>query len=631
MFNLTHGSTGLSFAYWLVLAFLIAGLRRGRASLMQFVWSPLAAMAAMVLAGVVIALASPLLRLFWISSDSLLQSLFGIAVTASVGYAAGFVIATRTGAPGSQHRRGAVVMNEQSEPQSQAAPRDPSDSNNPVTLAGYPIALQDEPKHFKLIGTTGTGKSTAIRELLGGALARGDRAIIADPDGGYLDTFYDAGRGDVILNPFTPAGEKWSLFSEVTNDYDVEQLAHALISDSHDPDTTWIEYGRTFFIALVQQCRDAGISDDRELWRFVVSAAPHELKMLLGNTAAAPFLATVNEKMLSAVRSITGSALRALKYTTQQQGTAFSVRQWVSQGRPRLTGGQGGVLFLPCMAGEIAALRSTISAWMRIAIFEAMSRPEGDQRLWFVIDELDALGEIDGLKDALARVRKFGGRCILGLQSISQVSGTYKAAAHAIVENCGTTVIFRCSASEHGGTSEFASKLIGQREVLHTTRSKTRRPGSWRSSTTTSESIRIEPAIMPSEIERLPDLHGFLKIASLPDWQRVTLTPPNNSAQTRGKRPTTQPTTTAPTQTPTSSSANMPPATPTPPSAAPSPPTPSEPGKTPSAAPRRTKSTKSARPTKAAPKRPRKPRTRVQVPTVPPPITNPVDTQQPSA
>jgi type IV secretory pathway TraG/TraD family ATPase VirD4 len=103
---------------------------------------------------------------------------------------------------------------------------------------------------------------------------------------------------------------------------------------------------------------------------------------------------------------------------------------------------------------------------------------EGDQRLWFIIDELDAFGAIDGLKDALARVRKFGDRCALGLQSIGQVSGSYgKSVAHTIVENCGTTVIFRCSASEDGGTSDFASKLIGQREVLHTTVSKARRSG----------------------------------------------------------------------------------------------------------------------------------------------------------
>ena len=57
---------------------------------------------------------------------------------------------------------------------------------------GYPCPLADETKHFKFIGTTGTGKSTAIRELLAAALARGDRAVIADPDGGYLRRFYDA-------------------------------------------------------------------------------------------------------------------------------------------------------------------------------------------------------------------------------------------------------------------------------------------------------------------------------------------------------------------------------------------------------------------------------------------------------
>jgi type IV secretory pathway TraG/TraD family ATPase VirD4 len=47
-----------------------------------------------------------------------------------------------------------------------------------------------------------------------------------------------------------------------------------------------------------------------------------------------------------------------------------------------------------------------------------MAGGEGDRRLWFIIDELDALGQVDGLKDALARLRKFGGRCVLGFQSM---------------------------------------------------------------------------------------------------------------------------------------------------------------------------------------------------------------------
>ncbi len=74
------------------------------------------------------------------------------------------------------------------------------------------------------------------------------------------------------------------------------------------------------------------------------------------------------------------------------------------------------------------------------SVFETMSGKECDRRLWFVIDELDALVAIDGLKDALARLRKFGGRCVHGFQSIAQVRGTYgDTEAQTIVENCGTT------------------------------------------------------------------------------------------------------------------------------------------------------------------------------------------------
>jgi len=388
-----------------------------------------------------------------------------------------------------------------------------------------------------MIGTTGTGKSTAIQEILTTALARGDRAIIADPDGGYLRRFYNPSR-DVILNPFDPDARKWDLFSEITNDYDVEQLARSLIPDSGGQDRIWSQYARTFFSALIRQSTNVNTGSDAELFRLVNSAPVTDLRLMLAGTSAGPFLADGNERMFGSIWSVTTSAIQALEYTVRQQSTPLSVRQWVRQGTAKHAGGNGGVLFLPYKAGEIAALASTISAWMRLGIFEAMDLDEGDQRLWFVVDELDALGEIDGLKDALARLRKFGGRSILGFQSIAQVSGTYgKGTAETIVENCGNTLILRCSASERGGTSEFASKLIGQREVLHTTCSKTRRLTDWWASITSSEQLRIEPAVMASEIERLPDLTGYLKLASIPDWFAVKLTPNSEPANPRPRRP----------------------------------------------------------------------------------------------
>jgi type IV secretory pathway TraG/TraD family ATPase VirD4 len=140
------------------------------------------------------------------------------------------------------------------------------------------------------------------------------------------------------------------------------------------------------------------------------------------------------------------------------------------------------------------------------------------------VDELDALGQIDGLKDALARLRKFDGRCVLGFQSIAQVSSTYGAGdAHTIVENCGNTLLLRCSASEGGGTARFASQLIGEREVLRATVSRSRRVTEIFGSATHGQHLAVEQAVLPSQVEQLPDLAGFLKSASDPIWRRVRL------------------------------------------------------------------------------------------------------------
>jgi type II secretory pathway predicted ATPase ExeA len=54
-----------------------------------------------------------------------------------------------------------------------------------LTLAGVFVNFDDEAKHFKIMSTTGSGKSTAIRELIDQALKRCDRAVIADPGGDY--------------------------------------------------------------------------------------------------------------------------------------------------------------------------------------------------------------------------------------------------------------------------------------------------------------------------------------------------------------------------------------------------------------------------------------------------------------
>jgi type IV secretory pathway TraG/TraD family ATPase VirD4 len=396
-------------------------------------------------------------------------------------------------------------------------------SSAALLFAGVPISLIEETRHFKLLGTTGTGKSSAIAALLERALERGDRAVIADPDGGYRTRFFDRRRGDVVLNPFEPLSVKWDPFAEIREPWDVEQLSSGLIPTCDDASgREWRGYARTFLTAVTRRCCESAWRDTSELWRLLTVASSTELRGLVAGSPAQPFLEPENARMFGSIRSVAASAAAALEYVQAQRTRAFSIRDWVRSGR--------GVLFIPYGATQIAALRSVIATWVRLAIFEAMSRAEEDQRLWFVVDELDSLGAIDGLKDALARLRKFGGRCVLGFQSVAQVSSTYGAGeAQTLVENCGNTLILRCSGSEHGGTSQFASRLIGEREVVRTQTSRARDRELWfatrsgRRSTSISQQHVIEAAVLPSEIEQLPDFVGYLKTASFPAWRKVDL------------------------------------------------------------------------------------------------------------
>jgi type IV secretory pathway TraG/TraD family ATPase VirD4 len=446
----------------------------------------------------------------------------GVIIIAALTFGVGCCAKLMRGKPQEKHRRGTLLVDGR---RSQRRGARLKRRGELLTLAGVAVAAADETKHFKLIGTTGTGKSTAIRELLGAALARGDRAIFADPDGGYLAQYFDRYRGDIILNPFEENSVKWDLFAEIHNAYDIEQLATGLIPSSDDPSSSeWRGYARTFLTAVVRSCQLRGWRDMSNVWRLLTMASVEELRSIVADSPAQPFLDPDNARMFSSIRSVTGSAIAAFEYIQRQRASPFSVRAWV---RERTL---PGVLFLPYKAGQIPALRSIIATWMRLALFEAMSQAEGrDQRLWFVVDELDALGAIDGLKDALARLRKFGCRCVLGFQSIAQVSSTYgQSDAQTLVENCGNTLILRCSSSENGGTAQFASRLIGDREILRRQQSRgsdrdsafSARGG--RRSHSFTEQHTTEPAVLSSELEQLPDLCGYFKSASSSRWLKVS-------------------------------------------------------------------------------------------------------------
>lgn len=223
--------------------------------------------------------------------------------------------------------------------------------------------------------------------------------------------------------------------------------------------------------------------------------------------------------MLSGIMGTLVPALSGLDHIAGRTGAYFSVREWIRTST-------SGTIWMPFRATEIANMRNLVSCWMRLAITETLTLdvdPTDQRRIWFQIDELDALGRIEGLKDALVRVRKKGGAAVLGFQSIAMVRAVYgEAEAHAIIENLDNKLFLRCGMSEGGGTAKFASDVIGEREVERQEATTSRTVGQHPSSSTTSSSRRhIEKAILPAELTQLADRTGLLKLATRKEWLRV--------------------------------------------------------------------------------------------------------------
>ncbi|MGH7050830.1 MAG: type IV secretion system DNA-binding domain-containing protein [Acetobacteraceae bacterium] len=144
------------------------------------------------------------------------------------------------------------------------------------------------------------------------------------------------------------------------------------------------------------------------------------------------YFAAGNERMLGSILGTMAPRVEIMRQAVRAAGAAFSVRNWIrAEGR--------GTLWLPYQAHQIAALRELISCWVGLAITEVLALPDSaTRRIWFDLDEFDALGPLQGLKDAQARLRKKGSCVVIGVQSIDQVRAVYgAAAANTIIENCG--------------------------------------------------------------------------------------------------------------------------------------------------------------------------------------------------
>ena len=371
------------------------------------------------------------------------------------------------------------------------------------SIAGVHYPKDAETLHTLIVGSTGAGKTVAMTDIVGQIEANGDKAIIYDKLGSYIPHFYKSQR-DFILNPYDNRSHDWDIFQEAREEVDFETMAAALIprfKDTADP--FWVNSARQLFASGAAAFWKAGNEDMGALCDLLLKADLKELAKEMEDTVAQSIVDPGQSKTALSVRSILTTHLRPLAMLHRVYDP-FSVRDWVQNDRP-------GFLFLSSDASTHETRRAMIATQIELAIVALLSLPPSQtRRVWFIIDELPTLHQIPSLTSGLRESRQFGGSFVLGTQVVSELRDIYgREEAETISGNCNTRLVLN---SPDWQTAQWLSNSLGRSMVERTKEGLSFGASEIRDGVNISSHEEINPLVLPSELQVLPNLHGYIKM-----------------------------------------------------------------------------------------------------------------------
>ncbi|MBI0477037.1 DUF87 domain-containing protein [Sphingomonas sp. MA1305] len=389
--------------------------------------------------------------------------------------------------------------------------------HHPYALAGIPYPHRMEQSHTMLIGTTGSGKTTALRSLVAQMRERGDSAVIFDLTGAYVEAFHNPAR-DTILNPMDRRCPAWSIFNDCRTHSEFTAAAAALIpADGGSSEPFWALAARTLFIEMCIKLVERGQTTNAALSENLMTADLKRVHRFLQNTIADPLTAPEAARMAESIRAVFNTNAQALRFLPDK-GERFSIGDWITGDKA-----PGSILFITSNYVDLPMNRALLTLWMDLAINRLMTmKRTRDLRTWFMFDELGALHRLPAIENGLQTARAFGGAMILGIHSFEKLVEVYGEQGARNLASLARSKLILATADLD--TAEQCARYIGNREVRQMDEAYSYGYNNTRDASTLTPRKQVEPLVIADDITNLPAMHGFVKFPDGFPAARITLT-----------------------------------------------------------------------------------------------------------
>ncbi len=380
---------------------------------------------------------------------------------------------------------------------------------NALAIGTVPIPPRLETRHMAMIGTTGSGKTTALRQLLDGIEARGEAALVYDTSGEFIAHYYRPERGDIILNPFDDRCAFWTPFAEIAHPADAARIAQQFVTEaSHHDNDVWLEMARILVANMLRELWKQDKPTLSGLLAMLQNMTKEQLKEALKETSSARTFADDADRATGSVLFMLAKAADLIQFLRAEDsgGKPFAFRDFI-HGLDKRKGPRPWI-FVPRKEDYFEASKPLLACWLECAASAVLGLPpSADRRIWFVLDELADLPRVDNLARLLPEGRKFGAAVVLTFQALGQMQNRYgPQVAESMLGCCNTKLFLQTIDSD---TREWASQTIGGQEVEIQTMTDALADGDDMARTTLGRIRRERPAVLESEL-RLPAYQGYL-------------------------------------------------------------------------------------------------------------------------